>query len=476
MPPIGICLAASQGAGCRHHLGAVSRGHLYMSYHFDLNDAFGGFSPATPPDGCTQCGICVSGCPTFVKTQDQDQSPMGRIRLMRTLDADHDDGALSEAWEKPHKLESCLGCYSCASICPSRVDFGNLLDRALARVRSRRPPPRLTRMMLGLARHRGFIKPLIRIVWMAQVVGARALSNKLRVTQLLGLQRADALLGPVTYPRRLRNRVRQAAPARRVALFIGCFSSALEQRVQQASIDALNALGVAAEMPTGQGCCGALHRHNGDLTSAETLARANIRAFLADQADVVVTTSSGCAAALKAYDKWLDGGTLGRPVMDISDYLAGVLTQMQPTLAPVPIKVALHAPCTLRQSEGQAEAVLAMLQRIPGLQVVPLSGEPRCCGAGGSQMLTEAETADALCDDTVNEIGALGLDALLSSNLGCAMHLRAGLKRAGIDIPLLHPVQLLSRSLGDRGESPRVLRRLRLLREWSHEQVEQVFP
>jgi glycolate oxidase iron-sulfur subunit len=113
------------------------------------------------------------------------------------------------------------------------------------------------------------------------------------------------------------------------------------------------------------------------------------------------------------------------------------------------LKVALHTPCTLRQGEGQEEAVLELLQKIPGLEIIPLSGQPRCCGAGGSQMLSQPEMADALRDDLVHEIKTMEVDVVVSSNLGCAMHLRQGLEQMGMDVPLLHPVQIIARAMRD---------------------------
>jgi glycolate oxidase iron-sulfur subunit len=221
----------------------------------------------------------------------------------------------------------------------------------------------------------------------------------------------------------------------------------MEQEAQQAAIDVFNALGLEVTLPKGQGCCGALHRHNGELETAGKLARNNIKAFSADKADAIITTSSGCGASLKDYGEWLEGEELATPVMDVSHYLANALKQHKLVLNPLPVKVALHTPCSLRQGEGQEEAVIELLQNIPVLEILPLSGQPRCCGAGGSQMLSQAEMADTLRDDIVDEIRATGADVLISSNLGCAMHLREGLAQAGIDIPLQHPVQLIAQAM-----------------------------
>jgi glycolate oxidase iron-sulfur subunit len=414
-----------------------------MSYSFDLNDSLMDFTPPTPPDGCTQCGICLSKCPTFVKSEDPEQSPMGRIRLMRSLENSSEDMAL----EKMQKLESCLGCYTCESVCPSKVNFGKLLDESLARLHEQRPLPRITRMMLWLAHRISFLKSIVQVTYLAQILGLRTLLSKLGLLNFMGLQRADALLGRVSYPTELRNRIKRPRYDQRIALFTGCFSSVMEQELQQSSINVLNALGLEVALPEGQVCCGALHRHNGELEIAGKLARKNIKAFSAYKADAIITTSSGCGAGLKAYDEWLEDEGLTIPVMDVSHYLAYALRQRKVVFNHLPLKVALHTPCTLRQSEGQEEAVVELLQKIPGLEVMPLSGEPRCCGAGGSQMLSQPEMADALRDDIIDEIKAMGADMLISSNLGCSMHLRAGLALAGIDIPLQHPVQLISQAM-----------------------------
>ena len=415
----------------------------FESNPFAMDSPFADFAPPAPPNGCTQCGMCLSTCPTFAKSQDPEQSPMGRIRLMRALENDSEELAT----EKLEKLGSCLGCYRCEAVCPSKVDFGNMLDESLAHLREQRPLPAISRSMLFLAEKPLLLKKLVQAVWLAQAIGLRSLLDKLGLVRATGMQRANALLGRLDFPTSLRSRIQHQNNGQRVALFTGCFSSVLEQSVQQAAIDVFNALGIKVNLPGGQGCCGALHRHNGALETAASLARKNIEAFSAAPGEAIVTTSSGCGAGLKAYDQWLKTGGLTTPVMDVSHYLASVLRQRKATFNRLPLKVALHTPCTLRQGEGQEEAVAELLQKIPGLELLPLSGMPHCCGAGGTQMLSQPEMADALRDDMVDEIRATGADVLITSNLGCAMHLRQGLAQAEIDIPLKHPVQLIAQAM-----------------------------
>jgi glycolate oxidase iron-sulfur subunit len=89
-----------------------------------------------------------------------------------------------------------------------------------------------------------------------------------------------------------------------------------------------------------------------------------------------------------------------------------------------------------------------LLRRSPGLEIIPLPAEIRCCGAAGSYMIDHPRMASALRDDVLERIAAIQPACLLTSNPGCAMHLRAGLKQRGLgDVAVLHPVTLLARQL-----------------------------
>lgn len=438
-----------------------------MSYSFDLNESFSGFSPSFPADGCTQCGICLGSCPTFNKTEDVEQSPMGRIRMIRALDSGETEGLSLE------KLESCLGCYSCTTICPSKVNFENMLDHALIDIRKNKPLPFTTKVMLSLSLKPWLLKVMIQIIVVAQSLGLRWLLDRMGVFNAIGLGRANQLLGNVNFPATtIDNRTSTLASARskqlmvmlnstkalvkskpisqrRVSLFKGCFTSVLEQDVQQTSIEVLNSLGIEVLIPDGQTCCGAMHRHNGNNSQATKLAQKNITSFNALNCSTIISTSSGCGASLQNYSQWLESEKQGfsQPVMDISHYLENILSERKVVFNTMHLNVAIHTPCSLKREEGQVDAVMALLKRIPGLKLHEIHDAPSCCGAGGSQVLSHPEMADTIRDDVIEKVIALKPDVLVSSNLGCAMHLRAGLKQAGQDIPLEHPVQLISRAL-----------------------------
>jgi glycolate oxidase iron-sulfur subunit len=105
----------------------------------------------------------------------------------------------------------------------------------------------------------------------------------------------------------------------------------------------------------------------------------------------------------------------------------------------------VHEPCTQRNVLRTSDAVYDVLRRIPEARIEALAGNDTCCGAAGTYMLEYPEFAHALRAPKV--AAAADADWLVSTNIGCAMHLAAGLREAGHDVALVHPVVLLARQL-----------------------------
>ena len=386
-------------------------------------------------DQCVKCGLCLPACPTYGISRNEADGPRGRIALLQGLAL----GALEPDSRLTHHLDACLSCRACEAVCPAKVPFADLMNLGRDELQSRvgaRPGAGWARLALSPRT----LRLGAWLLYLAQRTGLRRLARRCGLLRLVGATRLDALAPELIEPPRALGDFHPARGARRgrVALFTGCIGGGFDQRTLRAAIRVLSTQGYDVSLPRQQGCCGALARHAGRGEEAQALRARNRAAFQADDADSVVFVASGCGAELAA-EPHAPG------YVDLMAFLAANWRE-QP-LRPLAQTAAVHEPCTQRNVLGTQTAVYALLAKIPQLKLTPLPGNDRCCGAAGSQMLTDPAQADRLRAPKLRAVADLAPHYLLTSNIGCALHLAAGLRADGAAVAPMHPVELLAQQL-----------------------------
>jgi glycolate oxidase iron-sulfur subunit len=229
-----------------------------------------------------------------------------------------------------------------------------------------------------------------------------------------------------------------AAPA----LFRGCVAQLTEQPLEAAALRLLARLGFPAEVPAGQVCCGAIHRHNGYPADANQQLAKNANVFAGRP---VVGLASACVAELREH------GEL--QAIEICRFLLDRPWPADASPRPLRATVAVHEPCSHRNQLRDQAAVYELLGRIPELSIVSLPGNETCCGAAGTYLTEHPEIALSLAAPKIDTLRRLRPDFLVTTNTGCALHLAACARSAGLEIQVLHPIQLVELQLSNQTPS-----------------------
>ncbi|MCC6917217.1 (Fe-S)-binding protein [Nitrosomonas sp.] len=401
---------------------------------------------------CVACGLCLPHCPTYHLTYSEADSPRGRIALMSGVANGHIP--LNEKFIQ--HMDRCLTCRACEQVCPNSVAYGQLIDGARAMIYAHSSAQDVNqrkknglrdffeRKLIAQPARFDILRPMLRLLTR---MGLLSLLLRLEMLRKNDLAQSLLFLTVRNLPGTLWRRKYPARGASRgeVALFVGCVARLIDTETLLSSIQVLNRMGYTVHVPGKQTCCGALHQHSGRIDMARSFARQNLRVFEDSGAQTIISTASGCGVQLAEYSSQ-SGVGFSVPVMDISQFLDG-LEWDAISFKPLVRKVAVHEPCTLRNTLCASKHLYTLLQRIPGIEVVELPGNERCCGAAGTYYLDQPEFAKSLLDAKLQAFEHTGADCLVTANIGCALHIANGLVRKGINIEVLHPVTLLARQM-----------------------------
>jgi len=405
---------------------------------------------------CVHCGLCTSACPTYLELGNENDSPRGRIYLMRAVT----DGRLGLSQEVRRHLELCLDCRACETACPSGVQYGKLIEPFRVAMEEQSIGPRKSVdwfhrfVLFGLFTRPDRMRRMLVPARLAQRLGLMMLAEKTGLLSLLParLRRLVEMLPPPERPGPALPTLLPAIGKRRarVALFTGCVADVMFRPTHWATARVLQQNGCDVLVPQEQVCCGAIHFHAGSSEPARELADANLTAFDHRHVDAILVNVAGCGAMLKDYGHhWHDArqgerAEFAGKVKDVSEFL-DTLGLVAPE-GEIPLTATYHDACHLGHAQKVREAPRRLLAQIPGLKLVDLPETEVCCGAAGTYNLTEPEMSARLSRRKLDNILKTGSRVVLTGNAGCLLQIMREARSRGERLLVAHPMDLLDLS------------------------------
>jgi glycolate oxidase iron-sulfur subunit len=407
---------------------------------------------------CVHCGFCTATCPTYVLLGDENDSPRGRIYMIKEM-FEKNEPAQPEVVKH---IDRCLSCLSCMTTCPSGVNYMHLVDQA--------------RVHIEKTYRRPFVERTLR-AWIARVMPDPKLFRRALLTAIaakplaplfdsLGLKPIAAILrlAPASLPpgSKVEPQIFAAEGPRRgrVALLTNCVASVLAPNINAAAVAVLTRHGYDVVLAEGEGCCGAIAHHMGREEEAAIAVRRNVDAWTREIAreglDAILTTSSGCGTTMKDYGYMLrhdpayaaNAARVAGLVRDISEFVNDI-KYLKYVMRPA-LKVAYHPPCSLAHGQGIVQGPRQLLARA-GFAVRDIPESHLCCGSAGTYNMLQPKLANRLRDRKIANIHKVVPDLIAAGNFGCITQIATG-----TDIPVVHPIELIEWATG--GSAPKALK------------------
>ncbi|HXO61735.1 MAG TPA: (Fe-S)-binding protein [Candidatus Acidoferrales bacterium] len=407
---------------------------------------------------CIHCGLCLNACPTYRLWNLEADSPRGRIHQM--IHVEESDVPVTDSFVD--HIDKCLDCRACETACPSGVEYGKLVEYARARIERDYQRPLLSRIARELVYRRLLPHPkriagVARLLRFYQRSGLQSTARSTGILRLLGVDKRERLL-PRVDGNFFYDRLGKTFPAigerrARVAFFTGCVANVTFADLNAATIRVLTANGCEVVIPDGQLCCGALAAHAGIRDVARELARKNLRAFLLNDVDAIVTNAAGCGSTLKEYDRvftpdeaeYVQAAAFAKKTRDVTEFLAAL--GLSAPLKALPLRVTYQDSCHLLHGQKVREAPRKLLRAIPGLDLVELLYSDLCCGSAGVYNVTQTEASLDLLAEKMRHASATRAQVIATSNPGCLLQMRAGAEMHHTNQQVLHVIELLDQAI-----------------------------
>ena len=382
-------------------------------------------------------------------------SPRGRIYQMVEVS----EGRSTVSPDYVEHIELCLACRACETACPSGVQYGRLIEGALAQIETtvrRSLPQRFIRWLAydKLLRSPLMLKTAGLGLLFYQRSGLASMMSSSGFLADLGRLGELAQLAPEAQAPFFFSSIGKVFPAEgkaryRVAFMAGCMQNVFFSRLNEATVRVLRRNGCEVTVPAEQECCGALQVHAGLRSIGREQAKRNIVALEAGNYDAIITNTAGCGSVLKEYPdlfehdrEWHERAlAFAAKMRDASEFLASI--ELNKDFGKVERTVTYQDSCHLLHGQKIGGPPRKMIEAVPGVTLRELPFSEICCGSAGVYNIEHTDISMSLLEDKMRMIESTGADTIVTANPGCMLQLQAGARRFARPMPVMHVVELL---------------------------------
>ncbi len=241
----------------------------------------------------------------------------------------------------------------------------------------------------------------------------------------------------------------------KIALFIPCYINALYPQVGIAAYQLLHSLGIQAEYPEDQTCCGQPMANAGFEEDARPLAERMNRLF--NHYDYVVAPSASCVSFVReSYPKLLHHSTHGcfdSRLYEICEFIHDIIRPRELD-ACFPHRVSLHNSCHgVRKLHLSTPSELNLpyhsklrnlLKLVSGLELAEPRRRDECCGFGGMFSVEESAVSVQMGRDRIQDHLSTGSEFITGADSSCLMHMQGIIDREKLPIRTIHIIEILN--------------------------------
>jgi Fe-S oxidoreductase len=250
-----------------------------------------------------------------------------------------------------------------------------------------------------------------------------------------------------------------ANPKMRIAFFSGCNLDFVFPETGESVVKVLQDIGAEVIYPQEQNCCGKPIIGAGDLDTARRLAKQNIAALEATNADYVIAACPTCAETLEQTYKelfkddkvWLERAEkLSKKLKEFSSFVEQIYAdngRLKNTAGKE--KITYHDSCHMRRSLGIYKEPRELLKSAPGYEFVEMTGADQCCGMAGSFGMKYADLSIQLLNRKLKNIKESGATTVAVACPACMMQIGGGIDKMAPNIKIKHIADILAENLGD---------------------------